>query len=731
MRRLLAPPQPVAPPQPAAPSIDIAKLRQKYTERRLHLEPDRFVLYRIVGNDLYPRHRLGVSRANVQFILQHEPPLADCERRWVVNRIVDPAEERAIIDLLERHQQSYLHLPFVQEEYARIGWDLDCFADLEFLLNFRSSDSPRHFHLSREARSRQSKNAYVMNNNGARNAALRAGRGIAKWVLPWDGNCFLTEAAWAEIRAAVLAQPYLKYFAVPMARTPANGDVLAPGYRPHEYDEPQILFRRDALEEFDPAFVYGRRSKVALLWRLGVPGVWDKWQFAPWDLPKPSLSPEAHQFATCGWVNRLESGQQALEQNDYEARQRRGEARSRAITTLLDRLDEDVMRRRLDTTRLMFYSEPTLDELHAGGPNGPLGEIVASLEADAHKAVARGTFSVLDKTGCAPSGDRQDYWHPAPYWWPDPNSPDGLPYIRRDGVRRPGTELYEPGSEEFDRSNLQRVLEGATICALAWRVTGAQLYADHGAALIRSWFLDPATRMNPHLRFAQTRMGSNNNEGNRSGIIEMRDVCILLDAVRLLTRAGTLSEMERTAFGDWLQAYRDWLLASPQGLVECRSLNNHGTYFDLQISAISAYLGDAATLAKGFRRSRARINMQFNPDGSQPYELRRPAALHYCSFNLQGWVNLAALAARCREDLWRHQSAAGGSLARGGEWLTGFAATREWPYSQPDQFDWHRLVPLQAALAHQSSREAGNILEQHRASPDYSAHHGIRPYWYL
>jgi hypothetical protein len=727
-RKLLVPPKPAPPP---APLFDVAALQRKYTERRLHLEPDRFVLYRIIGNDLYPRHRPGMSRANVQFILEHEPALADCEKRWVVNRIVDQAEERAIIDLLDRHRQSYLHLPFVREDYARIGWDLDCFPDQRFLLNppgaRPSPDEPRQ----REARSRQAKNSYVMNNNGARNAALRAGRGIAKWVLPWDGNCFVTETAWAEIRGAILAQPYLKYFIVPMARTVANVDLLTPEYRPQTFDEPQILFRRDASEEFDPTYVYGRRPKVALLWRLGVPGAWDAWPFAPWDRPKPALSPEAHQFATCGWVNRLESGQQEMEQYGDAARRQRGDARSSAIVMMLDRLDEDVMRRRLDPARLMLYSEASLDTLRAGGLDGPWREIVAGLEADARAAVARGIFSILDKTGCAPSGDRRDYWHPAPHWWPDPDSPDGLPYIQREGQRRPGTGLYEPGSEEFDRSNLQRVLEGATICALAWRVTGGQPYAGHGAALIRRWFIDPEARMNPHLRFAQARMGRDDDEGNRSGIVEMRDICLLLDAARLLERAGTLADADRGPFRDWLRAYLDWLHGSRHGAEQCRSGNNHGTYFDLQTAAIGAYLGDTAALTATFRRARVRINTQFDPDGSQPEELRRLCSLHYCCFNLQGWINLATIAGHCGEDLWHHRSATGSSLARGLGWLIGFGARRDWPYPQSDAFEWRRLVPLQAALARQSAAEAGSMLEQHRASPRYTAHFGIRPYWYL
>jgi hypothetical protein len=101
-------------------------------------EPDSFVLYRIIGNDLAPRHEKGQSRNNVRFILEREPELAHCEKRWVVNRIVDPQEEAAVLALLEAHRQPYLHSPFVAEEYRRVGWDLDPFtdgllADREFL----------------------------------------------------------------------------------------------------------------------------------------------------------------------------------------------------------------------------------------------------------------------------------------------------------------------------------------------------------------------------------------------------------------------------------------------------------------------------------------------------------------------------------------------------------------------------------------------------------------------
>jgi hypothetical protein len=36
-----------------------------------------------------------------------------------------------------------------------------------------------------------------------------------------------------------------------------------------------------------------------------------------------------------------------------------------------------------------------------------------------------------------PSGSKNDYMSMGPYWWPDPEKPDGLPYIRRDGEVNP------------------------------------------------------------------------------------------------------------------------------------------------------------------------------------------------------------------------------------------------------------------------------------------------------
>src|SRR5690606_28666853 len=109
-------------------------------------------------------------------------------------------------------------------------------------------------------------------------------------------------------------------------------------------------------------------------------------------------------------------------------------------------------------------------------------------------ALERGPYSVVDKTTLPPSGDARDYWHPAPYWWPDPARPDGLPYVWRDGERVPGTRMYEPESERYDRTRLQRLFDDTTVLALAWAVGERREHVEHAARLVQAWFVDPATR---------------------------------------------------------------------------------------------------------------------------------------------------------------------------------------------------------------------------------------------
>ncbi|RYZ14617.1 MAG: hypothetical protein EOP49_53560, partial [Sphingobacteriales bacterium] len=112
---------------------------------------------------------------------------------------------------------------------------------------------------------------------------------------------------------------------------------------------------------------------------------------------------------------------------------------------------------------------------------------------DADKALKFGPVSVMEKKNQPPSGDKHDYMSLAPYHWPDPNKPDGLPYIRKDGQTNPEVKEYK------DKEYLPQLCESVYVLGLAWYFSGEKIYADHAARLLRVWFLDTATRMNPNL----------------------------------------------------------------------------------------------------------------------------------------------------------------------------------------------------------------------------------------
>ena len=328
----------------------------------------------------------------------------------------------------------------------------------------------------------------------------------------------------------------------------------------------------------------------------------------------------------------------------------------------------------------------------------------------------------------APSGDPHDYFQPAPYWWPDPAKPDGLPHVRRDGERVPGTALYEAGSEKYDRTSLQYLLDDTTALALAATVLGDPGYATHAAKLVRTWFIDPRTRMNPHMRYAQVRFGHNNDEGTGYGIIELKDLYFFLDAVRLIERTGALDERDRRAFRSWLGSYCEWLNTGPAAVMEFRSNNNHGVFYDLQRASIAAFLGDSAMLARIGLYAKERLADQIATDGSLPREMSRTRPWHYAMFTLQGWTSLARLLSSVGDNLWQHRAAEGQGLTTALRWL---AANFGKQSTTPLEFvDPERTTPLLLDLARHDPEWTGSpAVAAASLKPVFHPDEAIAPFW--
>lgn len=360
---------------PATPRDD-TELRWRDLVTGVSRVRDTFVLYRIIGNDLPPRHGSGQSERSLRFVLEHEPDLEGCEKRYVLNRILDHEVERRLVQLLEQHGASYLRIPFDSEVYRSIGW--------------RTSDFPRRgtlagpeaARLDEVSRARafdhayHDKNLYVMHNNGARNVALEDGRVRARWILPFDGNCFFTGSAWATFRDGVLAAPHRRYALVPMARVTDNTELQRDAVTVGARDEPQIAFRHDAPAAFHTDQRYGRRPKVELLHRLGVPGPWDLWPDEPWEDPWPPRAAEAGEYHWAGWVARLTSGRPHLEADES----RRMVERMQAVRRCLQQVDAAVIADRYDPATTLLRDPEVLEHQRATPTMG--GHRLTDLIAD-------------------------------------------------------------------------------------------------------------------------------------------------------------------------------------------------------------------------------------------------------------------------------------------------------------------------------------------------------------
>jgi len=278
------------------------------------------------------------------------------------------------------------------------------------------------------------------------------------------------------------------------------------------------------------------------------------------------------------------------------------------------------------------------------------------LMKDADKALQFGPVSVMEKKTLPPSGDRHDYMSLAPYHWPDPAKADGLPYIRKDGQTNPEVKEYK------DKEYLPQLCGDVYTLALAYYFSGEKVYAEHAAKLVRVWFLDTATRMNPNLNFGQAVKGVNTGRG--AGMIDTRHFVKLIDALGLLNGAPEWKDKDQLGMKKWFTEFLQWMQTSKVGRDEMDADNNHGAWYDAQRLAMALYTGDTALADKVVKHAAVRLDQQMNEEGFFPKELARTISLHYSTFVLHAFFAIANMSGHTGTDLWTLTTPSGKSLRK-------------------------------------------------------------------
>lgn len=603
-----------------------------------------FVIFRIIGNSLPPRHEQGENLRALEYILRHEPVFSECRRSWVLNRLTDPGEKQEITRLIASAGDSFIDIPFDERQHY------EAFLDITGLpmrrrawgqANIVARDKP----LELEWMLRH-KSQCLININYARNRALESGRATADWTLVLDGGVVFSDDGWSDFVSGVERSPTARIALINLRRS-VDWNAIESIPDPQDPEEPQMAFHRDSSELFNEQLRYGNRNKVELLRRLGVDGPWRDWRGSSWEGINPLPAPNRKNVITAGFLMRLPSGDSQLEAmpvpraEEAHIRYRRFLGRFIGVARKSEDIDLRIARGRRPAEGEFVMQLPRLPEAER------------PIEAFASSLLGLPRRFVTDKLTLPPSGDRHDYYSTAPYW-----SSDGE---RIDGVAQDTRSVDDPNSGYFDKISLRRATRAIYGLSVCGRLMGRRDMLASAAELLVRWFLDPASMMNPNANFAQVRSGQERH--NEIGLLEFWSISLLPFAIRLLGSEGNLTPAQIAGFRQWcLEFIRS---CEANGTLE-RSLgltNNVGTWASLLFSTAGLFAGEFDRSFIIIRNASVLLGRQLGPFSIQPMEVERTRPLHYSLFNLGAWWSLSRIGEEFGIDLRRFRGREDESLA--------------------------------------------------------------------
>jgi hypothetical protein len=146
------------------------------------------------------------------------------------------------------------------------------------------------------------------------------------------------------------------------------------------------------------------------------------------------------------------------------------------------------------------------------------------------KVASTAVYTVVAKNVSAPNagGDKHHFYSLAPYYWPNPSTPDGLQYIYRDGLINPESDAIG------DQQQLTHMASDVYQLAISWFLLGDEIYAERAMELLDAWDYNERTRMYPSVEHGQVRKGYQDDRGQPTALIEFVKHVQIIDALVML-----------------------------------------------------------------------------------------------------------------------------------------------------------------------------------------------------
>ena len=230
----------------------------------------KYLIIRILGNDLESLHGCNQTYTNLEFTLENEDNFYETDKMFILNRIFDTEKKSRIICLLNKYNVKYEDIPFDIEEFN----ELPKINDIPYS-EIKSMDKYTLI------KTLVNHNIYLVNNNESRNYGIIYGKkNNYLWTFVLDSNSYFTYKSYNEIISNIDNDS--DYIVIPQKRLKDGNldnnmvcDESLIDSLPEQ--EPQIAFKNTSKYIFNPYIPYGLSPKAEFLTAINVPGIWQNW----------------------------------------------------------------------------------------------------------------------------------------------------------------------------------------------------------------------------------------------------------------------------------------------------------------------------------------------------------------------------------------------------------------------------------------------------------------------
>ena len=338
---------------------------------------------------------------------------------------------------------------------------------------------------------------------------------------------------------------------------------------------------------------------------------------------------------------------------------------------------------------LLFAASPTVS-LSVGNLSKLVLDNIQETTVERAKQLLEELPVTVTASSCKRSaGGVHDFYSEGDYWWPDPAKPDG-PYIQKDGQSN-------PDNFSDHRLAMIRLSEITATLTSAWLLTGQKKYAAKALEHLNAWFVDPSTRMNPDLLYAQAIWGRFTGRG--IGLIDAYHLVEVAQSAKLLIEAKAIPETDAVKIKAWFSQFLTWMTTHQYGIDEMNAKNNHGTCWVATAASMATLVGDEKVRQMCISRFKTiLLPSQMAEDGSFPLELKRTKPYGYSLFNIDAFCNVAQILSTSEENLWKFTTPDGKSMQKGMAYIYPFIKDKtSWPFAK-DIYIWEEWPVRHSSL---------------------------------